>query len=294
MTPRDFGLYVRAHPDVLTVTALNKMRYAEQRTFDIKFTGELEESVIVPSDEKITEKNRQFVSELFEKLSKTYPEKSSRLKGAYFWKNVGWEEIEEFLMRFRPHKQIINKRNALLEYLRKISEKYPEVDIAFISLKRTKEDSSSMSLGNKWDIFCQERSVGTLKGGSEIRRPTEEDGFYIGNKQRMSSRGVESVGLTDEQRQKAKIGASDKKNIPDLSYRTVRGKPLLMIHLLKLIDETGKSGEKTVLLDQVPAMGISFPVGDYSESFLVRYVVNQIWVQQDMFDGPEEEDDNDS
>ena len=293
MTPRDFGLYVRAHPDVLTITALNKMRHAEQRIFDIKFTGELEESVIVPSDEKITEKNCQLISGLFEKLSKTYPEKSSGLEGAYFWKNVGWENIEEFLTRFRPHKQIISKRNALLEYLRKISEKYPEVDIAFISLKkRPRESSSSMSLGNKWDIFCQERSVGTLKG--KIRRPTEEDGFYIGNKQRMSSRGVESVGLTDEQIRKAEMGASDKKNIPDLSYRSVRGKPLLMIHLLKLIHKTGKPGEKTVLLDQVPAMGISFPAGDYSESFSVQYVVNQAWVQQDMFDSPQEEDDYDS
>ena len=292
MTPSDFGLYVRAHPDVLTVTALNKMRHAEQRIFDINFTGELEESVIVPSDGTITETNRQLISALFEKLSKVHPEKSSNLEGAYFWKNVGWENIEEFLTRFRPHKQIINKRNAVLEYLRKISQKYPEVDIAFISLKRPGHGSSSMGLGDKWDIFCQERSVGTLKG--KIRRPTEEDGFYISNKQRVASRGVEAVGLTDEQVKKAEAEASDKKNIPDLLYRNVRGKPLLMIHLLTLVHKTKKPDEKTVLLDRIPAMGISFPGGDYSESSSVQYMVNQIWVQQDMFDSPQEEDDYDS
>ena len=290
LTPRDFGLYVRAHPDALIVTALNKMRDAERRAFRINFSGELEETVIVPSDEKIAEKNRQVIAELFEKLSSNNPDKSKELQGAYFWKDIGWENIEEFLIGFRFHKQIIAKRNAVLEYLRKIARKYPNADVAFISLKNPKEATTRLQLGNKWDLLCQKRSVGTLKG--EIRKPAEEDGFYITNKQRVASRGVEAVGLTDDQLRNAEAEAGDVKNISDRFYRTVRAKPLLMIHLLTLVQKNRETGEETLLLDMVPAMGISFPGGDYTET--VEYVVNKVWLQQDMFDDPGEEDDYDS
>lgn len=289
LTPRDFGLYVRAHPDALIVTALNKMRDAERRDFRINFSGELEETVIVPSDEKISEKNRQVIAELFEKLSSNNPDKSEELQGAYFWKDIGWENIEEFLIGFRFHKQIIAKRNAVLEYLRKIARKYPNADVVFISLKNPKETTTRLQLGNKWDLLCQKRSVGTLKG--EIRKPAEEDGFYITNKQRVASRGVEAFGLTDDQLRNAETEAGDVKNISDRFYRTVRAKPLLMIHLLTLVQKNRDTGEETLLLDMVPAMGISFPGGDYTET--VEYVVNKVWLQQDMFDDPDEEDDYD-
>ena len=288
LKPRDFGLYVRAHPDALIVTALNKMRDAETRAFRINFSGELEETVIVPSDEKIAEKNRQVITDLFDKLSSN-PDKSEELPGAYFWKDVGWKNIEEFLIGFRFHKQIIAKRNAVLEYLRKIARKYPNADVAFISLKNPKEATTRLQLGNKWDLLCQKRSVGTLKG--EIRKPAEEGGFYITNKQRVASRGVEAVGLTDDQLRNAETEAGDVKNISDRFYRTVRAKPLLMIHLLTLIQKNRDTGEETLLLDMVPAMGISFPGGDYTET--VEYVVNKVWLQQDMFDDPDEEDDYD-
>lgn len=289
LTPTDFGLYVRAHPDALIVTALNKMRDAERRAFRINFSGELEETVIVPSDEKIAEKNRQVITGLFDKLSNNL-DKPEELPGAYFWKDVGWEYIERFLIGFRFHKQIIPKRNAVLEYLRKIAKKHPNADVAFISLKNPKEVTTRLQLGDKWYLLCQKRSVGTLKG--EIRKPAEEDGFYITNKQRVASRGVEAVGLTDDQLRNAETEAGDVENISDRFYRTVRAKPLLMIHLLTLVQKNRETGEETLLLDMVPAMGISFPGGDYTET--VEYVVNKVWLQQDMFDDPDEEDDYDS
>lgn len=288
-TPRDFGLYVRAHPDALIVTALNKMRDAENKEFNINFSGKLEETVIVPSDENLNEENRRVIADLFDKLSSS-PYKSEELAGAYFWKDVGWERIEEFLINFRFHKQIIPKRNAVLEYLRKVAQKYPNADVAFISLQNRKETSSCLQLGGKWNLMCQKRSVGILKG--EIRKPAGEDGFYITSKQRVASRGVEDVGLTDEQRREAEAESGDMKNISDRFYRTVRAKPLLMIHLLTLVHKDQITGKETPLQDMIPAIGISFPGGDYTET--ARYVVNKVWLQQDMFDDPDEEDDYDS
>lgn len=69
LNPKQFGLYVRAHPDALTVTALNKMRYAETRPLLINLSGTLTETHIVPSATDITCQNQQLFKELYATLS---------------------------------------------------------------------------------------------------------------------------------------------------------------------------------------------------------------------------------
>ena len=46
--PSDFGLYVKAHPDTLIVTAQNKMHYAANRAFRVSYDGKLMETHILP------------------------------------------------------------------------------------------------------------------------------------------------------------------------------------------------------------------------------------------------------
>ena len=290
LTPKNFGLYVRSHPDALTVTASNKMRDAEQRTLAINFSGKLEESAIVPSKEKITERNQEVVIELFQTLNRTYSNNLQELPRAYFWKDVSWENIDQFLIKFRFHKQLINKKRAILEYLRKVAEKHPAVDIAFITLTNPKEDSSFMLLDDQRKLFCQTRSVGRLKGG-EIRQPSDKEaGYHITSNQRVASRGAESVGLTKDQCREAEAKAKKAQNISDYFYRTVRNKPLLMIHLLTVVHKNKTLGNEELLLNLVPAMSISFPGGNYSEA--VECIVNKVWVQQE-FGSLDEEDDDD-
>lgn len=45
LTPKDFGLKVRSHPEALKVTAANKMRHAERATVDVSFYRQTVESV---------------------------------------------------------------------------------------------------------------------------------------------------------------------------------------------------------------------------------------------------------
>ncbi len=288
LPPKDFGLYVRAHPDALMVTALNKMRDTQLITFNVHFSGVLVETVIVPSDDQITKRNLLAIRDLFEKLSTDYPDHSPQIQGAYYWEGVNWKNIDDFLFKFRFHELIESKKKAILKYLYRFSAKFQYVDIAFIS-RAPKDDTSFIKLGREGKLFCQERSVGTTNG--EIKRPAVEQGFFISNRQRMSSRGVEAVGLSKEQRAKAKKHSRGAKNVSDQFYRTVREKPLLMIHALKLVHKNEHTGKKILCLDQVPGIGISFPY-DVSTIFNpVEYVVNKVGLQQDLFDAPDEEDD---
>lgn len=293
-SPVEFGLYVRAHPDALLVTALNKMRDAERRPFRINLSGTLTETFVVPSDAGIASENQELMKKLFAELQQQYPEQRQPVGNSYFWADIDWEQAEKFLMEFRFHRQIQNKKIATLDYLRKVSDKYPTVDIAFISL-RQKPGTTGFQISNTDMMYCQERAVGVSSTGS-IREPLEEAGYYVTNKQRVASRGAESIGLDDDLRKKAEATAEeDGMNIADKYYRQMRPRPLLMLHVVKLVHRIKEKNLEEPLMDQVPAMGISFPGGDYSVT--VDYVVNKVWLKQmeeESFENPDEDQDYDS
>lgn len=295
LSPIDFGLYVRAHPDALLVTALNKMRDAERRPFKINLSGTLTETFIVPSDTGIVSENQELMKKFFADLQQHYPSRQKPVGNSFFWTEVDWEQAERFLMEFKFHRQILDKKTAALDYLRKVSDKYPTVDIAFVSLEKPKPGTTGFQITGTDVMYCQERAVGVSPKGS-IREPLEETGYYVTNKQRVASRGAESIGLDNDLRKKAEATAEeDGMNIADKYYRLMRPRPLLMLHMVKLVHKIKEKNIEELLLDQVPAMGISFPGGDYS--ITVDYVVNKVWMkqmQEESFDDPDEEDDYDN
>ena len=289
LSPKDFGLYVRSHPDTLIVTAINKMRDAERREYKINLSGKLTETFVLPADTETTERNRRTVRNLFKKLISDYPERLSELEKprAYYWNEIPWQILESFIIKFTFHAQIRNLQEAVIRYLRKVSCKYPDVDVGFISLSNQKSENS-FTLEDKWKITCQRRSVGT-DTGKNIKKPVTEEGYFVTNKQRVASRGAEQVGLSEDKIKEAEKNAEKPENIADHHYRAVRSRPLLMIHMLTLAHK-----DKTVAC-RVPAIGISFPFlpnGGYSES--VKYVVNSVYLKQDMYDFPDEEEDYDN
>lgn len=299
LSPKQFGLYVRAHPDVLTVTALNKMRDTETRPLQISFNGKLIETHIVPAAENITAQNQTLLRELYALLESRLPRSKQYVDGTIFWQAVSWEIIDDFLSKYRFHRVMQSGKISAIDYLRKISGKYPEVDVAFISLKKEVPGQSRFQLSDNEYILCQVRTVvsrlepdGSKK---EPKMPTEEKGYFT-NKQRVASRGSESVGLDDEQINEAKDLArkEDSVNIADKHYRHARRRPLLMLHALNLVHKPDEDSAPMPLMDQVPAIGIAFPGGDFTTT--VDYVVNKVWLnqmQQESFDNPDDEDDYD-
>ncbi|MCP3943470.1 MAG: hypothetical protein GY710_18595 [Desulfobacteraceae bacterium] len=180
---------------------------------------------------------------------------------------------------------------AFLKYARTVSDKYQKWDVAFISLKNEKVEKDEII-----PMAIQERQVGisntTEKSTKKkIKYPPGEPGWYVGNKQRISGKGVEKVGLDVTQLNEAdkKAHENNRKKPTDVDFRTVRGTPLLMLHLLDLVDKQNNP-EKEVLCSKVPALGFSFPFTGDTRS--VDYIVNRVWIAQDMYDHPDEEDDN--
>jgi hypothetical protein len=288
-SPRDFGLYVRAHPDALIVTALNKMRNAEKKTFKVHFDGSQAETFVLPADEGIRTRNLSEMVSLFNKLNAEFGQKRLDVKEGVVWRGVPFELVVDFMERFRFHKGMhvkgINYKDAFLGYAREVSDRHPLWDISFVSLVGGQPADDVLPMA------VQKRQVGRTE--NIVKITPEELGWYVGNKQKVSGTGVENIGLNDEEldtaKQIAKENGREKPTDRDFRHRDVRGRPLLMLHLLELFNKI--DGDVNVIAEKMPAVGFSFPAT--GDTRTVACVVNKVWLENDMVDAPDEEDDYD-
>ena len=254
LSPKQFGLYVRAHPSRLLVTALNKMHAGEKITMSMNFNGRLIESYCLPVDAGINMENESLIEKYWRQGFGTTLDKT---KKGWFAENVAISTIEKVLLEFQTHPDFNEQKNFVVQYIQKVSEHYPKGDVLLISLEENEQDESRFRLG------YQNRSSATRKNGA-----------WRTSKNRVASRGDEKLGLTKEQIQRAenivkKDAGTEKPS--DIHYRMVRQKPLLMIHVLNL---TGSNGEE----NRVPAFGISLPFGDYVTQ--IEVVANTVWIDR--------------
>ena len=270
-SPEQFGLYVKAHPDSLLITAPNKMRSGEQIKLKQNLSGKLIESYILPVSEDTNQKNEKLIAEYWKSGFDGCSIKPTG-KG-WTLQDVPVGVIEDFLIRFITHLSFIERKSHVIEYLRVLSDRYPRGDILLISLTKNDEIPKQYRLGT------QERESARKRG----------DAWRM-SKDRVASRGDEKLGLTPQQRQEAESLARDGGNATkkpsDIHFRKVRNKPLLMLHVIAP-DEAAKQ--------RIPAFGISFPVGDYETE--IEVVANTVWVEQMYYDtstdSPDKEDDYD-
>ncbi|WP_281926545.1 Z1 domain-containing protein [Roseibium album] len=270
MSPKQFGLYVKAHPDRLLITAANKMRAGEKIIVNQNFSGRIVESYLLPFDKKINEENEALIAEYWKKKFGCAALKETG-KG-WFARDASLSEIEEFLTKFRSHPDFADRKAAALSYLRALSDKYDAGDVLLISVSSKGEDEYNQRLG------------------TQVRASARRDGdAWRTSKDRVASRGDEKLGLSDQQKDEAaKLAREDgeEKKPSDFHFRSARGKPLLMLHVL------GPVGKDTGA--RVPAFGLSFPPGHYQTE--VEVVANQVWIERmqgGSFDTPDDEEDYD-
>ncbi|MDR5660172.1 Z1 domain-containing protein [Burkholderia cenocepacia] len=268
LIPRQFGLYVMAHPDSLLITAANKMRDGEKVKFRQNFSGRMLESYIVSTDPDLNNANFDLIKRFWrEGFGNRSPEDTG--KGLIF-RGVDAEQIEDFLMAFQAHSDFADRKSDIVAYLRTLSEQYSSGDVLLISPGGVDETSHRLN--------GQLRVVSRLEGTA-----------WQLNKDRVASRGDEKLGLSTDQQTLAELDAAsgDNPGAPsDTHYRGVRGKPLLMIHSLDPHSDARVKGP-------IAAFGVSFPPGHYETE--IEVVANRVWVErmQGVPDNPDDEEDYD-
>jgi hypothetical protein len=268
LSPKDFGLYVRSHPDSLLITASNKMRHSQKVTVEQSFSGRLRESYVVSIDPELNGRNFDLIAEHWRNGFGGRPEEDTG-KGLIF-RDVPITVLENFLTRFETHSTFAGIKSDVVNYLERIAEKHPHADVLLISPGGVPSD-------RPFTMSDQIRVVGNNQPDGSAWRL---------NKDRVASRGDEKLGLDDMQRQAAETQVAEEGGsgaVSDTHYRMVRNRPLLMIHSLEPRDGA--------VAGPIAAFGVSFPYGDYSTT--VNVVVNKVWLQQmqGYADDPDEEED---
>lgn len=269
LSPRQFGLYVMAHPDSLLITATNKMRTGEKVKLRQNFSGRILESYIVSVDTSVNEANFNLIKESWKSgFGGQVAEDTGK---GFIFRNISCERIEDFLIAFQAHSQFAGRKADIIAYLRALIDKHPVGDVLLISPEGECSDS--------YQLTPQKRIVGRLNGSA-----------WQLNKDRVASRGDEKLGLSDQQRAEAGIrAASGEKPVEpsDTHYREVRNKPLLMIHCLQPHGNERVQGT-------IAAFGVSFPPGHYDTE--IEVVANRVWIEQmqGVPDDPDDEEDYDA
>jgi hypothetical protein len=271
LSPKDFGLYVRSHPDSLLITAANKMRAGQEVTVEQSFSGRLRESYVVSTDPGVNLRNFNLIAEHWRNGFGGRPEEDTG-KGLIF-RDVPIAVVEDFLTRFEAHSVFAGIKSDVVNYLERIAEKRPHADVLLISPGGIPDDGGPLTLRNQVRVVGQDQPNGTA---------------WRLNKDRVASRGDEKLGLDEEKRKEAEAlacGEDGTGAVSDTHYRMIRNRPLLMIHSLEPRDGA--------VAGPIAAFGVSFPYGDYLTT--VNVVVNKVWLQQmqGYADDPDEEEDYD-
>ena len=290
-TPREFGLKVRSHPATLIITAKNKIGTGQNHPLLIGLANRFVETAILRNDEISLGNNLNAVEWLSSEMIKRgkAPADGVEKDGGRLVTDVTVDLIDEFLEKFVNHqassltaidpvRQFINARST---------EELKEWDVLFAGIgKRYKTSKSLVDTRLGFSLVCQRRNPGSQ---------TDSSTLWITNKQRVSSRGVERVGIAEKEARYAESKYVEKLsrpnmrksiNYPDYIYRKVRKKPLFIVHLLAIGEEDDD------LSNTVPvvAWSISFPLLNIADK-KVEYVVNTTWYEENY--GIYEKDDED-
>jgi len=280
LSPKQFGLYVMAHPDSLLITARSKMRSTEEIILNQNYSGQTKETSEVSLDREINARNFSTIQDFWrDGFGGVIPEATK--KGLIF-REVECRQIEEFILKFSTDKAFSNDKDYILDYLAKITETFPRGDVLLIS-------PGGIRTGT-FNINPQARAVTRLHG----------DCWRL-NKDRVASKGDEGLGLSDEQiddARRAKENSSPGVALSDCDYRKIRKKPLLLIHNLKPIVPPDLNQEAiTTRVSEIQwpiaAFGLSFPPNCYATE--IRIVANRVWLSENLGseESLDEEDDYD-
>ena len=283
LTPRDFGLRVRQDPGSLIVTARNKMRSAKTIKCPITVSGHLLETPRLMDSIEALKQNAIVAERFIDRLSiegNRVPECDFRTHSNYFWEGVSGDAVSELLSNFKTHPWHMSYNGkALADYVAKHTWRNGW-DVVLLKNGTGKPYSKTIKCGDEQLVIPE----------TELRQISISNNILSvsGSKLRVGAGGCARIGLDSDHIEKAKTdfyadyaGKQKKPNLPDSAYLISDRNPILMIHI---IDAVYESGQGAGYPDFLYGLGVGFP-SDSSGNEVAVYQVNLVelanWMDPD-------------
>jgi len=271
LTPKDFGLKVRTHPDGLIITSVNKMRSGTK--LRLSYSGTISETVVFHSDKKIILENISSTKRFLKNLGE-YTRITGK-KEYYKWKNINSSIILDYLADYKAHPSSYKANPELLrKYIESVNEKDMELNNWTVVLISGRPGSKIRL--DEIELTCVQRAIMSSPSGSSGR-------YSI---RRLVSPADEILDLSDtEQSEVKKRYEKYKEQYPEEKIsngcfiRNVR-KPengYLILYPIEFIDKTDEDDEK--IIEKAIGFAISFPESPSGKT--IEYVVNNEYYKQE-------------
>ncbi len=256
LSPRDFGLRVEDHPDLM-VTNVMKMRAAE--TMLLNYQGTLTETTTLPSSSEILKLNYEAAETFIRSLGVS----ESNLTGQNVWLNVSVDQIQGFLKNYQTYKGLPAANSIRinqyidLQCLNDIPE-FMEWNVTLVTLDK----KGTFSFAGR-TIYLPERTI------TDSSRP---DRIFI---QRMHDPKFEFSDFSLQEKKHI-----DDNNISNKEARKENPRnraPLLIIYVLDLKD---KETNRVNFHHQPVGFAISWCASTRAKP--ISYVINSVYKELEM------------
>ena len=277
LTPKDFGLKVRRHPDTLMITAPNKMRAGIKIKWPVELNRILIETPRLINNQNILDANRKLVTEFIDGLAHFTRLEDGRFKN--LWRGIPKNLVAKLILSFKTENWVKFQSQPISEYIDKMDEEFWDV---YIPEGIGKEYDELTLGGENFTVKPVERSV-----------IVEEEQIKIGGHNlQVSTPGTTRAGLTDEEIKKAEddfhaLPGNENKALSENAYLIYGRRPLLVLFIIRPKVE-GENKLPEVLI----ALGVGFPALNPSiaESKVktAEFVINAVGGRFDNAEGIEE------
>lgn len=276
LTPEDFGLMVRMHPETLKITSTAKLGAAEAKAWTVDIAGRRTETTAVDSDPSVIEKNTEAVRRLVEAIETTYPDRGWVSPGISWptMRQVDRKLVAGFLEEYVPFiTDALFADNVLASHVKNSTNR------ALNNWTVTFAEGNGEQIDVAGNVRVK-KPIRAVKSGGAVSRPGVDRKFIP---LKVSGKSSRLAGSTDVARLFG-ITEQGQRLEPDV-YRAIDGKgPALMIYLLGHEADNEEPGAAELWssiedaeLDFVVCVKIAIPqTGSRESGTEVKYMLNSV------------------
>jgi hypothetical protein len=290
-TPKEFGLRVRSHPEMLVTSAV-KMRHGA--TMQVTFQGSILETIDFSRRRGDIENNWIAGSDLIEGLDPVLRVDPEMSPAKYEWADVDPAEVTRFLRGYRQHPAARKVRPDLFaQYIEGENRAGRLLKWRIlVATGAAGEEGGEFSLGDHtgscvlraWNLSGGDTDLETLKGENHFRiRRLVSPSHERAGMPRGSEAYEEAMRLTIEAWEKKKREGETVGDRPTVPYgttvREVRSEQegVLILYPLQSDDDNAEDGNELPIL----GFAISFPTVSALTATHVTYEVNNVYQLQE-------------